>query len=90
MTRWLKHKRTSTSDLLQAQSSYAVKRCIKKWRARAAVTIAARAAYDKFQMKRDLMYKRSVFRELMLKHHRDKALVLRLSNAAKKFDSRNL
>lgn len=41
-------------------------------------------------MKRDLMYKKSVFRELMLKHHRDKALVLRLSNAAKKFDSRNL
>ena len=71
-------------------SSYAVKRSIKKWRARAETTIAARAAFEKFQQKRDLIYKRGAFRELMLKHHRDKALVLRLSNTAGKFDNRML
>ena len=71
-------------------SSYAVKRSIKKWRARAETTIAARAAYEKFQQKRDLIYKRGAFRELMLKHHRDKALVVRLSNSARKFDNRML
>ena len=54
------------------------------------MTIAARAAYEKFQLKRELIYKRGVYRELMLKHHRDKALILRLSNAAKKFDNRHL
>ena len=65
-------------------------RLIKKWRARKDATIAARGAYEKFQQKRDLIYKRGVYRELMLKHHRDKALILRLSNAARKYDNRNL
>ena len=90
VTRWLKHKRVATANLLEAQSSYAVKRLIKKWRARKDTTVAARAAYTKFQIKRDLLYTRAVFRELMLKHHRDKALAVRLSNTAGKFDSRML
>lgn len=67
-----------------------MKRLIKKWRARKDTTIAARAAYAKFQLKRELLYKRAVYRELMLKHHRDKALVLKLSNSANKFDNKNL
>ena len=90
VTRWLKHKRVATATLLEAQSSYAVKRLIKRWRARTETTVAARGAYIKFQQKRDLLYKRACYRELMLKHHRDKALVLRLSNAARKYDNRNL
>lgn len=90
MTRLLKHKRVSTGNLLEAMGSYAIKRSIKKWRARADCTKAARAAFEKFQQKRDLIYTRGVFRELMLKHHRDKALVLRLSNTARKFDNRML
>lgn len=65
-------------------------RLIKRWRARKDTTIAARGAFIKFHEKRELLYKRAVFRELMLKHQRDKALVLRLSNAAKKFDNKHL
>ena len=48
VTRWLKHKRVATANLLEAQSSYAVKRLVKRWRARTEVTVAARAAYEKF------------------------------------------
>ena len=67
-----------------------MKRLIKKWRARKDITVAARAAYEKFHIKRELLYKRAVYRELMQKHHRDKALVLKLSNSANKFDCKNL
>ena len=48
VTRWLKHKRVSTKDLLEAQSSYAVMRLVKKWRARTEMTISCRGAYAKF------------------------------------------
>ena len=90
VTRWLKHKRTATADLLEAKSSYACKRLIKKWRARADMTVSCRGAYAKFQEKRILLYKRSCYRELMLKHHRDKALILKLSNMAGSFDQKGL
>lgn len=65
-------------------------RSIKKWRARAETTKSARGAYVKFQLKRELIYKRAIYREFMLKHHRDKALCLRLSNASAKFDNKGL
>ena len=52
------------------------------------MTKHARGAYNTFQEKKELIYKRGVYRELMLKHHRDKALVLRLSNMAAKFDNK--
>lgn len=90
MHRWLKHKRVSTQNLLEAQSSYAVKRLIKKWRARTELTIQCRGAYATFQQKRELLYKKACYRELMCKHQRDKALVLKLSNMARGFDNRNL
>ena len=88
MTRWLKHKRVSTANLLEAQSSYAAKRLIKKWRVRTETTLACRGAYNKFQEKRNLLYTKAVFRELMCKHHRDKALAIKLSNTAAKFDNK--
>ena len=90
ITRWLKHKRVATSNLLEAQSSYAAKRLIKKWRARTELTITCRGAYAKFQYKRELLYKRSCYREFMLKHHRDKALITKLSNTAGTFDAKQL
>lgn len=65
-------------------------RLIKKWRARTEMTIACRGAYQKFQEKRNLLYTKAVFRELMCKHHRDKALVVKLSNTAAKFDNKQL
>ena len=68
--------------------SYAAKRLIMKWRSRTDATIKARGAINKFEEKRQLIYKRAVYREFMLKHHREKALVLRLSNTAAKFDNR--
>jgi len=64
VTRWLKHKRVSTVNLLEAQSSYAAKRLIKKWRVRAELTIMCRSAFAKMQAKRELIYKRAVYREL--------------------------
>jgi len=90
VTRWLKHKRVSTVNLLEAQSSYAVKRLIKKWRARTDMTIAARGAYSKFQEKRDLIYKRAIYNHFKLKHDRDKTLVLKLSNMAQSYDNKGL
>lgn len=54
------------------------------------MTVACRGAYTKFQEKRELLYKKSVFRELMCKHHRDKALVIKLSNMANSFDNKGL
>ena len=90
MTRWLKHKRVSTANLLEAQSSYAAKRLIKKWRVRTETTLACRGAYNKFQEKRNLLYTKAVFRELMCKHHRDKALAIKLSNTAAKFDNKQI
>ena len=48
VTRWLKHKRVAKDNLLEAQSSYAVKRLIKKWRARSELTIQCSGAYIKF------------------------------------------
>ena len=49
-----------------------------------------RSAFAKMQAKRELIYKRAVYRELKSKHHRDKALILRLSNTASKFDNKQL
>lgn len=90
VTRWLKHKRVAKTNLLEAQSSYACKRFVKRWRARTELTIACRGAYAKFQLKRELLYKKACFRELMLKHHRDKALILKLSNTAGSYDAKQL
>ena len=90
VARWLKHKRVSTQHLLEAQGAYAIKRQIKKWRARTEATVAARAAFEKMQQRRALIYKRAIYNTLMLKHHREKQLTLRLSNMARKFDNKNL
>ena len=62
---------------------------MKKWRARAETTIHARGAYNNFRAKQAYIYKNACFREMMLKHHRDKALITKLSNTAAKFDNRN-
>ena len=90
VTRWLKHKRVSAAELLEAKYSYAAKRLIKKWRYRTETTIEARGAYNKFQYKRDLLYKKACFRELMSKTQRDKAFCAKLSNTAAKYDNKNL
>ena len=87
MTRWLKHKRIASADLLEKKSSYACMRLLKRWRARKDTTIAARGAFIKFHEKRDLMYTKAVFYALKLKYQREKALVLKLANLAKKFDN---
>ena len=49
-----------------------------------------RAAFEKMQQRRALIYKRAIYNTLMLKHHREKQLTLRLSNMARKFDNKNL
>ena len=90
VTRWLKHKRVSTENLLQGQSSYACMRAVKKWRGRAESTKFARGCYERFLAIKAKIYKRACFRHLMLKYQREKALVLHLSNVAKKFDNRGL
>lgn len=54
------------------------------------MTVSCRAAYAQFQAKRELIYKKACYRELMAKHHRDKALVLKLSNLARGYDNRAL
>ena len=59
-----------------------------KWKSRTEATIKARGAIDKFLYRKELMYKRAIYRAFMLKHHREKALILRLSNMAAKFDNR--
>lgn len=61
-----------------------------KWRSRTEATIKARGALAKFEFKKELIYKRAIYREFMLKHHREKALILRLSNVARKFDNRGI
>ena len=71
-------------------SSYAVKRLIKKWRARSEMTQACRSAFHKFHEKRELIYKRSCYRQLMLKQHRDKNLVHKLSNMSASMDTKHL
>jgi len=88
VAKWLKHKRVSTQSLEDSMSSYAAKRLILRWKQRTEATIKARGAYEKFQLKRDLIYKRAVYRSFMTKYHREKALILRLSNMTGKFDSR--
>ena len=90
VTRWLKHKRVSTEELMQSKDSYSVKRLIKKWRMRTDTTKHARGAFETFRQKKAYIYSNACFREMMLKHHRDKALVCKLSNTAFKFDNRNL
>ena len=37
-----------------------------------------------------MIYKRGVFRELAMKRHRDRSLILLLSNIAAKFDNKQL
>ena len=84
----MKHKRVSNAALEEAMRSYAAKRMVKKWQLRTQITLKARAAVEKFHMRKELIYKRAVYREFMLKHHREKAIVLRLSNTAAKYDNR--
>ena len=67
---------------------YAVKRSMKRWRARTEATQAARAAFVKFRLKQAIIYKRGVFRELAMKRHRDRTLLLHLSSIAAKFDNK--
>ena len=84
----MKHKRVSEQALQEAMDSYAAKRLVMKWRSRTQATIKARGAIDKFLYRKELLYKRAIYRAFMLKHHREKALILRLSNMAAKFDNR--
>ena len=65
-------------------------RAVKKWRGRAESTKFARGCYQRFMSIKAKIYKRACFRHLMLKYQREKALVLRLSNVAKKFDNRGI
>ena len=90
VTRLLKHRRVSKQNLMESQSSYAVKRLIKKSRARTEMTEASRSAYYKFLEKRDLIYKRSCFRWLMTKYQRDKSLVQKLANMSASMDQKHL
>ena len=62
ITRMLKHRRVSTENLLQMQSSYAIMRCIKKWRGRAEMTGFARGRIIQFAERKAKIYKRSCFR----------------------------
>lgn len=65
-------------------------RAVKKWRGRAESTKFARGCYTRFMALKAKIYKRACFRVLMLKYQREKALVLRLSSVAAKFDNRGL
>ena len=88
VAKWLKHKRVSTTALDQSMSSYACKRMLMRWKQRTEATIKARSAREKFLLKRALIYKRAVFRSLMLKYQREKSFIVRLSNMSFKFDTR--
>ena len=90
VVRWLKYRRVATKNLLEAQSSYACMRAVKKWRGRAESTKFARGCYIRFLALKAKIYKRACFRSLMNKYQRHKSLVLRLSNTAKKYDNRGL
>ena len=90
IARWMKHKRVSTETLIQGQSSYACMRAVKKWRGRAESTKFARGCYTRFLALKAKIYKRACLRALMSKYQREKALVLRLSNVATKFNNRGL
>lgn len=68
VARWMKHKRVATKNLLEAQSSYACMRAVKKWRGRAESTKFARGCYDRFLALKAKIYKRACFRSLMNKY----------------------
>ena len=88
VAKWMKHKRVSEQALQEAMDSYAAKRLIMKWRSRTEATIKARGAMEKMEYRKQLIYKRAIYQAFMLKHHREKALILSLSNMAFKFDNR--
>ena len=69
-------------------NSYAVKRMIIRWKARSETTRKARQAYDKFTLKRNLIYKRAVFNSLLCKYSNEKALIVKCGNIATHFDNR--
>ena len=88
VTKWLKHKRVSEQYLQETMGSYNVKRAVKKWRARTETTIAARGAYEKFHEKNNHNLKYAVWIRLLSKFQREKALVMKCHQLAKKFDNR--
>ena len=88
VAKWMKHKRVSEQALQEAMDSYAAKRLIMKWRSRTEATIKARGVIEKYEYRKQLIYKKAIYQAFMLKHHREKALILSLSNMAFKFDNR--
>ena len=90
VAKWLKSKRLAAENLFESQMGYAVKRSIKRWRARTEATQAARSAFAKFRLKKAMIYKRGVFRELAGKRQRDRTLLLTFSGIAAKFDNKHL
>ena len=62
VAKWLKSKRLAAEFLFESQMGYAVKRSMKRWRARTEATQAARAAFAKFRLRQAMIYKRGVFR----------------------------
>lgn len=89
VAKWMKHKRIATKNLQDTMGAYAIKRSIKKWRARTEFTIKCRGMYEKFHGKNDHAIKRDVFYALLSKYQREKALVMKLHTIAAKYDNKN-
>ena len=90
VTKWLKHKRVSAQYLQETMGSYNVKRAMKKWRQRTEVTLAARGAWEKFHHKNNIAIKKAVWIRLLNKYQREKHLVLKLHQIARKYDNKGL
>lgn len=82
--RWAKETKKDTYGV------YLVRRALKKWNARKQLTVRCRAALEKFNERRNLIYKKAVYASLMHKFTSEKDFCIKVSNVGAKFDNRML
>lgn len=87
VTKMLKAHRNAKKSTLESFGGYLQVRALRKWIERVRTTQFCRDRIAKYQMIRSNVYKRAVFNAFKGKYTREKALVLKLANMAKKFDN---